>query len=176
MGRLAFHTADIGWTPLGAALPEAGPGELAGLEALVEAPDAVYAAGWKGELWRLEHERWTQLASPTKYILTGGTTLPSGDVLFCGRMGTLVTGRGDAFRLVPHGKTEDDFWSVTIFQGRIFVASLLALFELKGDQLSLVEGLETPNHYHLASNDSLLLSVGSSTLAVFENGAWTELL
>lgn len=119
---------------------------------------------------------WEKSDSPTM-ILTSGTTLPDGDVLFCGRLGTLVTGRGARWRLVNHGQTEDDFWSATVFRGRVFVASLGGIRELDGDRFELVDdGLPVASYYHLSSNDELMLSVGSGTIAITDGDDWTALL
>lgn len=176
MGRLAFHSSGNGWQVLGA-LPPAGAGELVGFEVLLETPDALYAAGWKGEIWRLDGDVWERATSPTSMILTSGTTLPGGDVLFCGRLGTLVTGRGARWSLVQQNQTDEDFWSVTVFRGRVFVASLQGVRELHGDRLELVDdGLSDASYYHLSSNDELMLSVGSGTIAVTDGDEWTPLL
>lgn len=174
MGRAALRFDGEAWHPLGTGLPPTGPGELRGFETLVEAADALYAAGWGGELWRLEGASWKPTQTQTKQILTGGTALPSGEALICGRDGTLLRGRGEHFATL--GKAPADLWSAATFRGRVFVASLSEVFELVGDRLTSPDGTSVvTDAYHLSANDALLLSVGSSSVVVFDGETWTPL-
>jgi hypothetical protein len=177
MGRHAFHSMGKGWRPLGLGLPPGGPGELVGLEALVEAPDGLHACGWKGEIWRLAGDTWRQVASPTNVILTGGTALPDGRVLFCGRLGMVVIGQGDRWEVMEHDQTEEDFWSATTFRGSTYLASLQGIRELKDDLLEPVDdGMADGSYCRLSSNDTLMLSVGDRTVAITDGDEWKRIL
>lgn len=177
MKRLVFHSAGKGWQALGTGLPTPQPREVVGLEALVEASDGLHACGWKGEIWRLVGDTWRQASSPTNLILTGGAALPDGRVLFCGRLGMVITGRGDRWEVLGHDQTEEDFWSATTFRGSTYLASLQGLREVKDDELQPVDdGMSDGSYCHLSSNDALMLSVGDRSVAITDGQDWKRIL
>ena len=124
----------------------------------------------------MENEAWRSTDSPTNLILTGLTVAPDGQQMYCcGRQGMLLRGDKTHWTVVEHGLAED-FWSVECFRGRVFVASLRSIFELKGERLERVDdGSPAGSYYRLSANDDVLLSVGSAALLLFDGDRWAAI-
>jgi hypothetical protein len=177
MGRRVFGSTGSGWQPLGVNLPPHQPGETLGFLDMVACDDNLFCCGWKGDIWRLHGNTWTQEDSPTNVILTSITATASNEVLICGRLGTILRGFTDRWVRVDHQQTDEDFWSITTFRGRIYLASLRGIYELQGEKLTPVDDdTPTASHHKLSANDEMMLSLGSRTLLITDGGQWTQIL
>ena len=119
--------------------------------------------------------------SGTNVILTDIICDQDGEVLTCGQNGTIVRGVKNALKPLNLEGITDDFWSITRFQGEVYVSSITALYRLVDDQtLELVkfDGEEIPtSFYHLDTyGDSLLLSVGQKDAVLFDGNEWIRIL
>jgi hypothetical protein len=175
--RREVHQSDgNGWQLIGGRMPIERPHEIAGFEDLAGRPDEFYACGWRGEIWFLERGLWHQVNSPTNVILTGAVMQTSGEMIACGRLGTILRGRRDRWAVVDHQQTDEDFWSVAVFRGRTYVSSMRTIYEIVEDQLIPVDDDSTSSsYYHLSANDLIMVSIGSSAVLVTDGQEWQEI-
>ena len=176
MKRQVYARRDEGrWTPMHA--PEGDGKKVAGFEAIagVDSED-IYAVGWEGEIWQFAKNRWIQRASPANVVLTGACCAPDGNVYVCGQNGILMKGRDDDWDVLEQEEIEDDFWDIRWFNGRLYVASMSALYVLDGGQLMPVDfGEDGPrSFYKLTDADGILWSVGQENLFSYDGRKWTR--
>ncbi len=169
---LAYRRDQTGWTRVGANVPHASFEAIAGFS-----HDKLYAVGWDGAIWLLERGNWAETASPTNVILTNVCCAEDDVVYCCGQRGTLLKGRSNAWEVIDHGATNQDFWDVHWFMGKLYVSTVSFLFELAGDRLELVPfGEDKPSScYHLASADGVLWSIGAKDVMAFDGAAWSRI-
>jgi len=137
----------------------------------------LYAAGRRGEIWRYDAARWVQEDSPTNRIITDLWCAPSGDVFACGMGGTLLVRRGGVWRFIDHEATEDDFWSVREFNGRVYLATMRAVYELSGNSVTPTHfGADAPETcFTLSVAGNLLWSIGAKNVFSFDGTRWTRM-
>jgi hypothetical protein len=140
-------------------------------------PDDLYAVGRDGEIWSSDNGDWTALPSPTNVILTGVCCAADGAVYACGRSGMILKGRRDEWRVVDHGVTKQDFWSIVCFDGRIFLSTSYQLFELRNDSLiPLTWGSQAVRScFHLSVGGDALWSFGAKDVMALQGDAWTRI-
>lgn len=134
----------------------------------------IYAAGWGGELWRWNGRTWAQAKSPTRSNLSD--LIRGGDRLYAiGRLGLLVEGRGERWKVLPQN-TAEDLWGAAWFDGALWVASLTQLYRLEKDLLQPVkfEDARPETCGRLSAADGVLWSVGSRDLWSFDGRSWTR--
>lgn len=166
MGRQVHWSDGTCWRPLGSGMTIEQSGEIVGFEALAAFEGELYASGWKGEIWYLESGLWRRVDTPTSMILTGAAAHVD-EMIICGRLATILRGRRDQWVVVDHQQTDEDFWSVAVFQGRTYLSSMLAIYELVDERLVPVDdGSTTGTYYHLAANDQIMASIGAETVLV----------
>jgi hypothetical protein len=158
--------------------PDAVGDETPGFEALCGfSLSDLYAVGWEGEIWHYNGKRWRKEDSPSDLILTGATVHSNGIVYVCGQNGTLLRGLKGKWEIVADGQTVDDFWWITSFEDRIYIASVGALYLLEDDQLEPVDmgdaGCDT--FYVLTHAQGVLWSLGSEDIAFFDGTKWTKI-
>lgn len=175
MNREVFRRAGEGkWTAMHAPAAE-GDDEVAGFEAIDGfGADDIYAVGWEGELWHWQAGSWTQGPSPVNVVLSGVCCAGDGNVYACGQAGTLLRGRGQDWEVLETEGLMDDFWDLRWFMGRLYVASMSALYELQGDALVPVDfGRDAPDScYKLTDAEGVLWSVGQQNICSFDGAAW----
>jgi hypothetical protein len=138
---------------------------------------AIYAVGYQGEIWYYDGTRWIQEDSPTNLALTCVRCIREDEVYAAGLVGTLLRGRHGQWEIIDHGATDDDFWGMAWFDGRLYVACYQGVFVLENDVLTMVDmkrrrKLSTA---YLDANDGVLWSVGQKDIAYSENGkSWIE--
>jgi hypothetical protein len=74
----------------------------------------LYAAGWEGEIWAFNGERWERKESPTNVILHDICCADDGSVYACSQLGTLVKGRGDEWQTIDT-ELQENIWSLAWF-------------------------------------------------------------
>ena len=78
---------------------------------------------------------------------------------------------------LDHEATDDDFWGMTVFQGRVYLAAYSGLFVIDGDDVVPLDMhlSEKPSTAYLDANDGVMWSVGEKDLAYTEDAVvWTE--
>ena len=99
----------------------------------------IYAVGWKGAMWHHNGTQWSELPSPTDYILTDVLCAPTGQVYICGQAGTLLVGKDRAWTEIQHDYHNDYFWSLAWFQDTLYVVNNFLLLRYDGHTLVPVE-------------------------------------
>jgi hypothetical protein len=175
MNREVFRRAGEGkWTAMHAPGAD-GDDDIAGFEAIDGfGADDLYAVGWEGEIWHWQSGAWTQGPSPVNVVLSGVCCAGDGNVYACGQSGTLLRGRGQDWDVLETDGLIDDFWDLRWFMGRLYVASMSALYELQGDVLVAVDfGPDAPDScYKLTDAEGVLWSVGQQNICSFDGAAW----
>jgi hypothetical protein len=137
----------------------------------------IYAAGWKGEIWQYDGQLWMQQISPTNQILTDLCCGGDGWVYACGRQGMLIRGRGDRWQVIEHESTIEDFWSMSWYNDKLYLATTRAVYALEGDVLERVDFGEVmpATCYYLASGGGVLCSIGQKDIILFDGQVWRRL-
>lgn len=142
------------------------------------AANDIYAVGWNGEIWHYDGKRWRQIESPTNIILTNICCAGDGKVYACGRVGTLLRGRGDEWEVIEHDSIDKDIWGLAWYQDTLYVATRTALFTLnKKDKLKVVrfEDDIPGSFYHLSAADGVLWSIGTKDVMAYDGSEWSRI-
>ena len=180
MDRQVYRRDSSGrWSTFDAGLPSPqSGGKVSGFESIDGyEEEELYAVGWDGEIWCYEQKIWSQKDSPTNFILVDVCCGGNGTVYACGRLGTLLAGRGDSWAIVDHNSLTDDIWSMAWFRGKLYLATIDSIYTLENDALVEVEmGEDQPGTcFHLSHNDDVLWSIGSSDIMSFDGTVWSRI-
>jgi hypothetical protein len=175
MKRQVFkRDGEKSWRDISA--PAAEAVEAEGFEAIDGySPKDIYAAGWKGEIWRFDGTKWWDCGSRTNLTLTGVCCAPDGLVYVVGQQGILIKGREMAWDLVDLGADVNaDFWDVCWFRDRLYVATITGLSTLEGNTLIDVDfgDAKVSSCYNLTAADGVLWSIGRDDVASFDGTVW----
>lgn len=137
----------------------------------------IYAAGRGGEIWRYDGTIWTRTDSPTNTILTRICCAGDGNVYVCGRVGTLIRGRGDAWEQIHHDETVDDFWGIAWYNGHLHLSTRRAVYQLAGGGLTPVDfGQDKPSScFVLSAAGGVLWSIGPKDVMAFDGARWARI-
>lgn len=142
------------------------------------ASDDIYAVGWHGALWHFDGQTWSPCELPTNVVLTGVVCAPDGVVYCAGQAGLFVRGRGDVWEIIEHDVTLEDFWGIGFHDGRVYLATVLAIYVWDDDAgLTVVDlGDDAPDTcYRLRVADGSLLSVGGKDCMLLAGTRWSRL-
>ena len=136
------------------------------------AEDDIFVVGWHGRILHFDGYRWTELDSPTNIHLERVLSVGRGEAYVCGNDGTLL-------RVHPGGienlsaDTDAHFWGLAVLDGRVFVSSLLTIYELIDGELEEVDtGLEGVEFYRLVANDGTMWSFAAKDVVRFDGKTW----
>lgn len=153
------------------------PPDVVGLQTIVGSRvDNVFAAGWGGEIWHFDGNKWTQEDSPTNHILGAGISASDGSIVFCGRNGTVVLGKKGMWRVLDIDE-RDDLWSVAEFRGELYFSSQASLYRLVGEELeSVIPEVDAfrGTYYSLQVVDGHLFSFGERDVLIFDGSDWSR--
>jgi hypothetical protein len=140
----------------------------------------LYAGGGHSDLWHFDGEHWTPVDLPIANMRPRAISCAGdGQVYIVGRFGDIARGRGDRWEMVEHDVTTRDFTDAVWYQDRLYAATEHRLYQLKGDELSLVdfgETKKTPFSFgNLYVNAGLLLSAGAHSAALYDGEQWKPL-
>jgi hypothetical protein len=170
------RTGEGRWGDISA--PVAAATEAAGFEAIDGyGANDLYAVGWAGEIWQYDGRAWHERNSPTNVILTAVCCAANGKVYAAGQGGTLVAGRDDAWETVAlDGDVTVDIWDLCWYHGKLYVATMTALYTLNGHALVPVEfGKARPaTCYSLSTTGDVLWSVGLRDVVSFNGTKWRK--
>lgn len=185
MGRTAYRCdGPQRWTQLDQGLREEEDGEDVGLNSIDGVSEQeIHAVGWGGEIWSFNGKRWSQLDSPTNLALYRVRYGMDGVIYACGQEGSLIHSDRDGWRSVEHGETEDDFWGMAWFKGRLYLSTLKGLYSYSNGRLTPVRirserrivTTEGDSYCRLDSNNEVLWSLGKKmAMFSFDGLNWTE--
>jgi hypothetical protein len=84
----------------------------------------IYCVGFDSVILHYDGARWSRVPypdnAPAGEVLTGVRVRPTGDVLICGRGGTILEGRAPAFRVLAREKAS--FYGLALFNDNVFLA------------------------------------------------------
>lgn len=89
-----------------------------------------YSVGLDGQVWRSMNGKWVQLDSPVNLNLEDIRMIGPQTYCACGQLGTLIVGSDSQIQVVEVDGLDEDFASVDIFLGRVFLASQRGMYEL----------------------------------------------
>jgi hypothetical protein len=137
----------------------------------------IYVAGRDGEIWRYDGQRWHRVNSPTDLILHDVCCAGDGNVYAGGQVGMLVAGRDDSWRVIEHGNTRENIWSLAWFQGSLYAATYRGLFRLEGERLVAVKIDDPPpaTFYKLSATQDVMWSIGAKDVMAFDGRSWTRI-
>lgn len=140
-------------------------------------PNELYAVGWEGEIWSYMGASWKLEASPTNLILYDLCATPEDEVFACGQAGTIIQGRGSIWEVIEIDEFDDDFWGVEWFQGKLYLATLDALYCYDGESIEWVDmKLEGSfSGYQLSVNDGVMWSIGGNDVLMYDGTSWTRI-
>lgn len=165
------------WTRIDSGMRAPKGSSVCGFEAIDGfSQNEIYAAGYKGEIWRYDGKRWKQVDSPTDSILTGLVCAGDGSVYACGQEGLLLRGRRDKWEVVDPS-TKQDLWGLAWYRDALHLSSTRQVFTLRKNKLAPLRfGEDTPmTAYHLAVGDGLLWSIGAKDVLSFDGKKWTRI-
>ncbi len=182
MARRMYRRATPGkWEAIdkGVYVPRSKPDRDVGFNSIDGfSEDAIYAVGYRGEIWRFDGNVWQQQSSPTNVALTCVKCTGEKMVYAAGLAGVILrSGDGVNWEAIDHDTTEDDFWGMTLFQNRLYLATYNGVFVFDDDDLIPVK-MNLPrilSTAYLDSNDGVMWSVGPKDMAFTQDGiTWKE--
>jgi hypothetical protein len=157
-----------------------GTSQLAGIKAIDgDGHGRFLAAGFFGEIWLFENEKWQQIDSPTNVKLEAIRWVNDDLVFIAGASGILLYGPPNELKLIQEAEAADTFWSIEWFRAKLYLATgkgTLYVFDgnrFQRQDLRLPRGFTTGN---LHAADGLLLSVGSRDAVLFDGTTWRPLV
>lgn len=180
MQRQVYRRDEVNlWTCVDeSARPDASDDNVYSFEAISGfSTEEIYAVGRRGEIWRYDGSIWVRQDSPTNMILTKVCCAGDGNAYACGRVGTLIRGRGERWELIEHGATKRDFWSVAWFKNHLYLSTMQEVFRLDDDTLSKMDfGKDIPSScFALSAADGVLWSIGAKDVMAFDGTEWSRI-
>jgi hypothetical protein len=178
MKREVFcRTAENTWIAMSADKPK--DGENAGLESIAGySRKEIYSVGWNGEIWKWDGAQWEQCPKLVSQILTSVTCAEDGKVYVCGQSGALISGRNQSWDIIRLNAFSEDFWDLHWFNGKIYLATMNALYTYTATQglLQVNFGSDAPKTcYRLTSAEGVLFSMGSDDVFCFDGKQWARI-
>jgi hypothetical protein len=136
----------------------------------------VYVCGFGGRILHFDGQHWDELISPTNVHLERVHCISPSEVYFCGNRGTFFKLSNGLFTDYSIA-SEDHFWGMTSFQGKIYLANLKGLFVFDGTSVRAVDTKLKPpiGGYRLDACAEQLWSFGVDDIAWFDGKKWTRL-
>jgi hypothetical protein len=138
----------------------------------------LYVVGYHGRIFHRDSNGWTALDSPTNVHLERVRCVSQDKVYICGNHGTLLSGNAEGFQVHGMEDFKEHFWDLEWFEGKLYIASLVGLFEFDGEEIRPVNtGLKPEiGGYRLDSRDGVLWSFGVDDLAFYDGGQWHRII
>ena len=141
-------------------------------EGAVAMPDgSLLAYGWHGLVAQSQRSQWQAVDSPTNVILTNGCLCPDGRAVLVGQNGVVLRGAGDSWEVLVADETNQDFWGVAWFEGKLHLSTMQFIYQVTDDNaLALVQFTDgLPKTYcHLIAGTKQLWSIGTKSLVARE--------
>lgn len=141
------------------------------------APDQMYAVGYKGEIFNFDGKAWRKLESPTNANLKSVRVFDKELVAVSGDKGVLLLGNENGWDVIQSPEFPHTLWAVEFFADQIYVASSYGLAKVTDRSLVPVDTgkMKPTNGYKLHSRDGFLWSVGTDQIIAFDGERWREL-
>jgi hypothetical protein len=138
----------------------------------------LYAVGRQGMVWHFDGQAWSECDLPMSQNLTAVKCAGDGKVYIGGHGGLLVRGRANAWEVVEHRETEDDFWDIEWFERKLYVSTMKGVYWLKGDSLTRVDFGDDPpkSCYQLSAAKNVMWSNGEFDIMSFDGKTWSRVV
>lgn len=137
----------------------------------------IYVAGQRGRICHFNGSVWNELDSPTNQHLERVLSISKDEIYFCGKNGVLLKKYKDTFIDYTSSEVTIDFWGITIFQEKIYLAALDGIYLLNDQTINKLDlGLGEIDAYRLDANHEILWSFGVNDLLYFDGTKWERLL
>ena len=136
---------------------------------------AIFCVGRVGLIFRFDGNTWVQADSPTNVDLNCVHCAGDGFIYAAGKSGVLLQGNDKGFYAL-HTGVDDDFYSVTWFNGCLYVGGLKGLYRLESNGLHYVDTKQdTFSCKALDAGDGQLLVVAERWALVFDGVNWKRI-
>ena len=136
---------------------------------------ALYAVGWRGEIWKYNGSIWSAMSSPTNLLLTAVCVADDDRVYAVGREGVLFRATNDQWEALD-SEIYDDLWSIVSFRGEIYAASLYHLYRLNAaGALDEIDPLGLDCYGPLPTCEQALWSVGQKAVLSYNGKDWIQI-
>ena len=159
------------------------PGAEFDISAMCLTGDTFYAVtkmGGKGRIYSRTGDMWTPERNPAGEWLNSVAADQDGTVWICGRNGTLLKGNAaSGFTMVGDPECNEEFLSVALFRGGVWLSSATSLYTWCSGRLSKVNidifpGIRSANR--LQAVDDVLWSFGYDDVLRFDGDKWTRFI
>ena len=88
----------------------------------------------------------------------------------------ILRGRNAVWEVICENATNENLWDVAWFKGRVYVATILCLYTIDGDELVPVNFGEDPptSCYRIFVDGQFLWSIGREDILRFDGSVWTR--
>lgn len=141
---------------------------------------AVTRMGGKGRIYSKTSDRWKIEANPSGEWLNAIQAGPDGIVWACGRNGTILKGSASTpFELVGDPECNDEFLSLVLYRGKLWLSSATSIYIYEADRLSKVRAgiprdIWSANRLQVV--DDVLWSFGPEDILRFDGQEWTRFI
>jgi hypothetical protein len=139
----------------------------------------IYQVGTSGKIWIFNGKKWSEEATPTNVTLSDICRTKSGSYIICGSNGTVIIGESQKWRIFEKGDVANNYFSVTEFLDKIFVADGYSLFKIENNRISRVDfGISSniPAHF-VTTRCEVVLSLAAKEVFISKDGNnWLSLL
>jgi hypothetical protein len=79
--------------------------------------------------------------------------------------------------MIEHGITEEDFWGIAWYAGRLFLSTMRLVYALVNGSLQQVDfGAEAPRTcFQLSAADGVLWSIGAKDVMSYDGSTWARI-
>lgn len=174
LGGMAYRMEAPGrWTRIDSGLPDSFNAEtihgFTGSE--------LYAAGFRGQIWRRDDRNWLPVEMPTNIPFNVIRCMPDARCYAGGKRGLLATGRGSSWELIEDDELDASIWGLAWFQDELWISTMEGVFVRRNGALvpvSIEDAGEPVSTYLLSAAPDVLWSVGEFDLMAFDGKTWTR--
>ncbi|WP_442679040.1 hypothetical protein ACSBM8_16285 [Sphingomonas sp. ASY06-1R] len=139
---------------------------------------AVTRMGGPGRIYTRRGETWVPAVNPSGEWLNAVEADQEGIVWICGRNGTLMKGNAaHGFALLSGARCAEEFLSIALYRGQVWLSSATSLYTWTGDRLVKVATGLSPsvrNAHRLQVVNGVLWSFGYDDILRYEGETWTR--
>jgi hypothetical protein len=176
MGKRVYCREPNGtWVIMENGLPS-GSKEVTGFEEVAgKHLGALYAVGWRGEIWKYDGSIWSAMSSPTNILLTAVCVADDDRVYAVGLQGALFRATNDQWEALD-SEIHDDLLSIVCFRGEIYAASLYHLYRLNAaNVLDRIDPLGSDCYGPLSTCEQALWTVGQKAVLSYNGKDWAHI-
>ena len=163
------------WASLRSVVPEPGPSERDGFNALDGfSEEDIYAVGGDDDVWQFDGKTWQHCAFPSDLPLSAVCCAEDGSVYVGGVLGSVFKGRGTRWTKICEGALSIPFKDMVWHEGRVWCTNDYGLWTIEEDkcvpadvssEIKVCAG-------NLSAREGVLLLAGHGGAAFHRDGEW----